>query len=66
MITHCILKVVIYFYSITAEDAGVYKPTTNKPHLDIDKDSAIGFSELTGGKSTTLSEVSLLILPMTL
>ena len=32
-----------------------------KPERDIDKDSALGFSVFTGGKSTTLSEVSLFI-----
>ena len=32
-----------------------------KPECDIDRDSAMGLSVFTGGKSTTLSEVSLSI-----
>ena len=68
MIRHCIhIQSSDIVYPITVENLELYKRTTNKPHLDdTDKDSAIGFSVFTGGKSTTLSEVSLLILLMTL
>ena len=46
------------FY-ITVEDVDLYEPVRKKPRLDIDRDSAMGLSVFTGGKSTTLSEASL-------
>ena len=43
---------------ITVEE--VDEPARKTPQFDIDRDSAMGLSVFTGGKSTTLSEVSLL------
>ena len=45
---------------IPVEDVDVCDPVKKKPRLDIDRDSAMGLSEFTSGKSTTLSEASLL------
>ena len=43
---------------ITVEDVDVCEPVRKKPRLDMDRDSAMGLSA--SGKSTTLSEASLL------
>ena len=48
----------VYSY-FTAEEVDDCEPVRKKPRLDIDRDSAMGLSIFTGGKSTTLSEVSL-------
>ena len=50
-----------FIISNTVEDG---EPIMMKPH-DIDKDSAIGVSLFTGGKSTTSSEVSCFQTPLT-
>ena len=50
----------LHCFCITVEGVDVYEPLRKKPRLDIDRDSAMGFSVFTGGKSTTLSEASLL------
>ena len=48
----------VYSY-FTAEKVDDCEPVRKKPRLDIDRDSAMGLSIFTGGKSTTLSEASL-------
>jgi len=48
----------VYSY-FTAEEVDDCEPVRKKPRLDIDRDSAMGLSIFTGGKSTTLSEASL-------
>ena len=50
----------LHCFYITVEDVDVCEPVRKKPRLDTDRDSAMGFSVFTGGKSTTLSEVSFL------
>ena len=40
--------------------AVVSEPVRKEPQLDTDRDSAMGVSVFTGGKSTTLSEASFL------
>ena len=57
----CQCSMLHYIFYITVEDVEVYEPERKKPRLDIDRDSAMGLSVFTSGKSTTLSEVSLLI-----
>ena len=42
--------------------AVVSEPVRKEPQLDTDRDSAMGVSVFTGGKSTTLSEASFLSL----
>ena len=46
------------FIIITAQSVAVYEPVKN-PQLNIDRDSAIKFRVLTGGKNIILCEVSL-------
>ena len=65
-IRYCLLTVVIDSFIITVKNHKVHEAITTKPHLDTDKDSAMGFSVFTGGKSPTLSEVSLFINDMNL
>ena len=43
---------------IKGEEIKAYELERKIPQLDIDQDSAMGISIFTGGKSTTLSEVS--------
>ena len=43
---------------IKGEEIKAYELERKIPQLDIDQDSGLGISTFTGGKSTTLSEVS--------
>ena len=51
-----IVFIFYYFFCI----AVVSEPVRKEPQLDTDRDSAMGVSVFTGGKSTTLSEASFL------
>ena len=50
----------LHCFYIPVEDVDVCDPVKKKPRLDNDRDSAMGLSEFTSGKSTTLYEASLL------
>lgn len=53
------------FIIITVEEFGVYEPVRMTLQLDIDRESVMGLSVLTGATSTTMSEVSkLTYIPM--
>ena len=51
-------SLVYYAIIIKGEEIKAYELERKIPQLDIDQDSAMGISIFTGGKSTTLSEVS--------
>ena len=51
-------SLVYYAIIIKGEEIKAYELEIKIPQLDIDQDSAMGISIFTGGKSTTLSEVS--------
>ena len=49
----------LHCFYIPVEDVGMCEPVKKKPRLDIDRDSAMGLSVFTSGKSTISSEASL-------
>ena len=51
-------SMVFFIYYFTFCIAVVSELVRKEPHFDTDRDSAMGVSVFTGGKSTTLSEAS--------